>query len=369
MITRGVGVRRQKLFAAGAVLVGGLVGGLAHAQPPATPVQVDAVRTATAAETLPVLARVVATQAGPIAARTAGSIDAFSVDVGDRLTAGEVIARLDRQSQTSQLAAAKAQLARARAAEALARQQLTRVEQLRNTSAFEESLLDQRRAELAIARADARAAEVDVASAQTDYDWATVRARFDGVITARHTNVGAWVARGTAVVDMVNPASYEIAADVPADKLRGIAPGQAVTVVLDEGATVSGRIRAIVPAENPGTRTRPVRVTVDDPAALAAIANNTAVRLQLPVGGTRDVLTVHKDAINRRGDSASVYVVRDGVAQPAPVTLGPAVGNRLTVLSGLAAGDLVVTRGNERLRPGQAVRFEPPAEAAAGDAP
>lgn len=349
----------MRFIALGALLLASTV---CIAQPPATPVEVDGVRTANATETLPLLARVVATQAGPIAARTAGSVDALTVDVGDRVDTNDVIARLDRQSQTRQLAAARAQLQRARAAENLASQQLKRVEQLRNTSAFEATLLDQRRAELGIATADRVAAEVAVASAQTDYDWATVRARFPGVITARHTNAGAWVARGTAVVDVVNPESFEIAADVPTDKLQGITPGQAVTVALDDGTSVSGRIRAIVPSENPGTRTRPVRVTIDDPAAMASIANNAAVQLNLPLGGSGDVLTVHKDAINRRGESASVYVVRDGVVQPAPVVLGPAVGNRLIVRSGLADGDLVVTRGNERLRPGQAVRFEPPAD-------
>ena len=70
------------------------------------------------------------------------------------------------------------------------------------------------------------------------------------------------------------------------------------------------------------------------------------------------MLSVHKDAvINRRGKQI-VYVVQEGKAAMRPVQLGEAVGARMEVLRGLAQGDLVVVRGNERLRPGQDVRYK-----------
>ncbi|MBR9813565.1 efflux RND transporter periplasmic adaptor subunit [bacterium] len=329
------------------------------AQPPATPVQVDAVRVATSAQTLPIVARVVAPESGPIAARTNGTVTEFKVDVGDRVAAGDVIAVLARKIQRTQLETAKANLKRAEAQARLASLQLERMAQLKDSSAFEESLYDQREAELGTAEADLRLARVNLAAAETDYGWGTIRAPFPGVITARHTNLGAFVNRGQQVVSMVNTAAFEVEADVPADKLRGIAPGTAVTVRV-MGETVPGTVRAIVPLDNPGTRTRPVRVKPEFGNTLARLAENTSADVLIPVGSTRDVLTVHKDAINRRGDSTSVYVVEDGKAAVRPVQLGDAVGSRLAVLSGLEAGDLVVTRGNERLQPGQAVAFEQP---------
>jgi len=73
----------------------------------------------------------------------------------------------------------------------------------------------------------------------------------------------------------------------------------------------------------------------------------------LPVGGSRDAVTVSKDAVTQRNGQNMVFVSNNGRAQPRPVTTGEATGSRLVVVSGLKAGDLVVVRGNERLRPGQ----------------
>lgn len=66
---------------------------------------------------------------------------------------------------------------------------------------------------------------------------------------------------------------------------------------------------------------------------------------------------MHKDAVLNRGGSQLVYVAVDGIAEVRPVELGIAVGERFEVVSGLRPGDLVVVRGNERLRPGQPITF------------
>jgi len=93
------------------------------------------------------------------------------------------------------------------------------------------------------------------------------------------------------------------------------------------------------------------------------------VTVRIPVDAPRDVLTVHKDAVLQQGGTA-VYVVEEGEAVRKPVFLGDSAGSRFIVKEGLEAGMLAVVRGNERLRPGQPVRFEEPAaeipKAAAG---
>ena len=91
---------------------------------------------ASTAGQLRIVARVVAPEAGEIAARTAGTIIRYAVDVGDTVRAGAVLAELDRKSQTSTLALAKADLARAEAQAVLAREQMQRVQALRGSSAF-----------------------------------------------------------------------------------------------------------------------------------------------------------------------------------------------------------------------------------------
>jgi len=76
------------------------------------------------------------------------------------------------------------------------------------------------------------------------------------------------------------------------------------------------------------------------------------------VGEPRDVVSVHKDAVIARGDGNVVYVVEDGKANIRQVQTGEALGVRFEVISGLVPGDIVVTRGNERLRPGQDVTYK-----------
>ena len=88
------------------------------------------------------------------------------------------------------------------------------------------------------------------------------------------------------------------------------------------------------------------------------LADGQSVSLTLPMGPPREILSVAKDAITRSVDGAAVYVVVDGAVERRLVSLGEAIGSRFEVLDGLEPGDLVVVRGNERLRPGQAVVYE-----------
>ena len=86
------------------------------------------------------------------------------------------------------------------------------------------------------------------------------------------------------------------------------------------------------------------------------VAIGSSVTLQLPVSAPRKVISVPKDALLQGRGGWIVYVVKDDKAQPRPVKLGQAVQGRIEILSGIQIGDVVVVRGNERLRPGQPVR-------------
>ncbi len=341
----------------------------AQAQP--APVGVDAVRREPMSQRVPVIGRLVALQSGTVAARTAGPVAQMRVQVGDHVEAGQAIAVLNRHRlearralQEAELRELQARVATAQASETLARQQLRRLEGLRGSAAFNQSLYDTRVQELEAARASHREAEarlvrggaalelVDIELRDT-----TVRAPYPGTVTVRHTSAGAWVDPGDPVVTLVNDAELEIEADVPAERLVGLRPGQRVEVIVAGGgeARHRARIRAIVPDENVAARTRPLRLVPEFSEPPPNLARNQPVTLLLPATAQDEVVTVHKDAVLRRPEGAVVFRVEDGLAQPRPVRLGEAVGARLRVIEGLAPGDLVVVRGNERLRPGQAV--------------
>ena len=176
-------------------------------------------------------------------------------------------------------------------------------------------------------------------------------------MSLRHSEVGSYLNVGDPVVTLIDDQRLEIEADVTAERIRGLEAGAAVSFRIDGSPLLSATVRAVVPEENPMTRTRAVRFTPDFGDWRARLATNQSVTLHLPLGAARTVVTVHKDAVLNRADKTIVFVVADDTAQMRPVRLGDAVGGRFEVLSGLESGDLVVVRGNERLRPGQKVRF------------
>ena len=344
---------------------------LALAQPPATPVGVDTVSHEPMNQTVPVIGRFVARQSGVVAARAAGPVENVAVQVGDRVEAGQALAMLNQDRLAARLRQARAEisdyqarLSTAQANQTFARQELERLEQLRGSAAFAQSVYDQRvqesnTAQAAIAQAEAQIAraEVDLELAAIELDDSTVLAPFPGVVTERYINEGGWVAVGDPVVRLLNYQDLEIEADVPTERLDGLREGTEVLAVMDNDAEVQATVRAIVPDENPASRTRPVRFTPILDWVDARAATNQPVTLLIPAGAEDEVLTVNKDAVLRRGEQAMVYVVEEGAAQIRPVQLGDAVGNRFQVLDGLSPGDVVVVRGNERLRPGQQVSY------------
>lgn len=348
----------------------------AWSQQNATPVRVDPVRSEPLTQTVPVIGRLVARQAGSVAARISGPILEFRVQVGDRVNAGDIIAVLDSATMKAEtdLAAAGLSLARAeldtRKAEiTLAQQELQRIEGLKTSAAFSQARFDDVRQQVAIAEAGAREAEASVTEARArlrlaeiNLDYTEVKAPYEGVISRRLTEAGAYAREGDPLVNMIADQSLEVEADVPSNRLLGLEPETEITGRLDNGRVFKATVRAIIPDENPLTRTRAVRFvpelgrdSADGPGLLA---NEQSVTMQVPVGARREILTVHKDAIIQRPDDVIVYIVDDGTAQPRPVILGEAVGARFEILDGLSEGDLVVVRGNERLRPGIEVRVE-----------
>ena len=358
------------LAAAAVVAAGG-----AAAQGPPSLVGVDEARHEPLAQTQPVLGRFVARQGGEVAARIAGPVTEMHIDVGNRVAEGDVLAvlDLDRLRLQRDLAAANeremaAQVESARAQLAKRRQALERLEAIRESAAFNQARYDDAvqdavagesavaaaAAGLARVRASLRIAEDELADGQ-------VTAPYGGVVTARHTEIGAYVSIGDPVATLLNENDLEIEADVPYNRILGLLPGTVVTIALANGAPHHAVVRAVGAEQNAMTQTRRVRFTPRIDSAGVAIAAGESASVNLPLGVPREVISVHKDAILKRQGLSLVYVVNaESAAEIRPVELGEAVGPRFEVLDGVAAGERVVVRGNERLRPGQAVRVGDP---------
>ena len=124
-----------------------------------------------------------------------------------------------------------------------------------------------------------------------------------------------------------------------------------------DGYQLDLALRAILPVQNTRTATRVVRFRMVSPPAEAMLANNAVVTVQTPITSPSPVIIVPKDAVIPVSGGHIVYVAVDGRAQRQPIKIGMAVTSGFIVRSGLAAGAVVVTRGNEQLSDGKAIDY------------
>ncbi|SHH64646.1 efflux RND transporter periplasmic adaptor subunit [Marivita hallyeonensis] len=338
---------------------------IASAQGRPAGVTTEFVTTSTMSETVSVFGEVVAGRQSAVAARVAGLAQTVPIRVGDHVEQGDVLARLDTELLEIELSQAEAQIAIAEAGIAVSQARLDRAEKafrraetLRENSTIAEAQLEERASDFAEARgafeeAQARIKASETALSEVRYrlENAVIRAPFEAIILDVATEVGQFISAGSQVATLIDTAALEIEASVPARFVNALRADQTVTATTDVGETVELSMRAILPTEFSATRTRPVRFELIEPNA--AIAVGQTVTLDVPISAPREVTTVPKDALVQAQGGWSVFLNQDGKATPRTIEIGAALDNAFEVISGLAPGDEVVVRGNERLRPGQ----------------
>ena len=341
----------------------------AHAQGRAAAVGVQEVEMRALAETVPVFAEVITARDGNVAGRVAGTVEVVAVLAGTRVETGDLLVELNDELLTIQVAQSEAQLAEAQAGIETARARvdrariaLERIEALRGGTAFSQGRFDDAQAdfleaEAQFVEAQAREKSADSRLAETRYqlERSKIHAPFSGVVLEVNTIPGAFIQAGTPVVRLLDTDAFEVQANVPSRYTAFLTPGQVVTANTETGAQLQLELRAVLPVEDPSTRTRAVLFSAAELSAVSGAAVGQSLTVEIPVGAARDVLSVPKDALVQGRGGWTVFVAADDQAQPRPITLGVPLGDRYEVLSGLQPGDLVVVRGNERLRPGQAI--------------
>ena len=340
------------------------------AQQDATPVGVDKVLLEPQAQTMPVIGRFVAPGSGIVATRIAERVTEMTVRVGDRVRRDDVLAKLsadrmqsERTLRVADLRWAEAQITREKANLAKMQQTYARVTSLRGSTAYRKDRQEDTERDMEVAGSALGQAEADLLRAQADLNLAdialkdtTITAPYPAVVIVRHTVAGNYARVGDPIVTLLNDRDMEIEADVPAIRTGELLPGTKVRVTLQDGRMLNAAVRVVVQEENTRTRTRSVRLSPELGGRSGSLASNQSVTVQIPIGGANEVVTVHKDAIVILKGRTMVYVVEDGKAAIRQVMTGNAIGARFEVKSGLKPGDIVVVRGNERLRPGQSVK-------------
>ena len=340
------------------------------AQQRVSAVGVDKVISEPLLQTMPVLGRFIAKESGVVATRIAERVDKMFVQVGDRVKKDDLLVklasdRLDNQIQLlhANLKITKAQLAKETVNYRKMEQTHKRILALRTSAAFRKDREEDSERDLEIsaemvsrARADIDQSKASLKAGQIALQDTYIRAPYPGVVIKRHTLPGNYVRVGDPIITIFNDTDLEIEADVPSIRALALKTNAKVTATLQNGITLNTIIRAIIPQENSMTRAVAIRLIIEDEEYQNGLLGNQSVTLKLPIGNPGEVTTVHKDAVLVKKGKKIVFIFRKGTANMQPIKLGRAIGNRFEVLAGLKVGDLVVVRGNERLRPGEPIK-------------
>jgi RND family efflux transporter MFP subunit len=349
--------------------------------PPPTPVKVAEAREESLAPRKKVFGELRAQRRTTVAAEEAGIVRELLVGDGTRVRAGAPIARLDGARIDLELRILEANTAVARAN--LVERELGQARSARDLELLKRAAaeggtnpreLADAESDLAVAAALVTHAQASIAVIEQQTALLAERrkdleivAPFDGVVTKRFAEAGAWIASGGAVVELLDSGHLEAWFDVPqemfavAQRLALSASdrdGAAALRVLEIQASTGVRVEAtglrVVPEIDAQTRTFHAIATVRDDAA--NLAAGLALNAFVPQGPVARWSIVPKDALVYQGVNTSVFVVRNGVAVPTPVRVAFPIGDEVALDPGvIAAGDAVVVEGNERLIPGSAV--------------
>lgn len=294
-----------------------------------------------------------------VACEVAGRVLERRVENGDAVVRGTTLVRLDPTRFQKQLDHAQAEKAEVQALLDLAKTQEKRAHELYRDDILSVGDLDQARSRRLSLEGRAGAIETRIASIGDDLARTTVRAPFDGIITGVQTEVGGWVRQGDAVVRLSKLDPLEIQLDVSEKHFPRLSRGAEVQATVEAlpGLVLAGKIFALVPLADPHARTFPVMIRADNPGG--RVAAGMLARVELTLDGGSRALLVPKDAIVRRAQNETVFVVDEGdVVRSVEVKSGRPSGDRVEVIGDLQPGQSVVVRGNERLQSGQQVQID-----------
>lgn len=302
-----------------------------------------------------------------VAAEVSGLVAAMPVDEGDRVTKGQLLCKLRdaprrfahaealarRAELTAVLAERTAELSKAqfemeRTARLWEQDRSTDKERhdTRADHGAAKGRLDQARHALAAQEAVIEA--LADALARTE-----IRAPCDGHIVARHTEIGAWVGEGGAIVELVDLSTVRVRMAAPESIVAFCGVGAEAQVSVEAvGKVYPGKVSRLIPQADQRARTFPVEVDIANPTGV--LKAGMFARCAAPAGPKTLQLVVPKDAVVLRGSVSMVFVVRsskDGfTATPLPVeVLSEVVDHVAVTAAGLTAGDQVVVRGNESM--------------------
>ena len=300
----------------------------------------------------------------PIYARASGYLKKWHADIGARVTQGQILAEIETPELDQQLRQARADLENAQATLNMARTTADRWQVLLKRDAVSRQETDEKVSDYNAKRAIVDSNTANVRRLEDLQSFQRITAPFDGVITARNTDVGALIDAGAGgqareLFRLASISKLRVFISVPQAYAQAAKPGTPTAITLEEnpGKIYRGTLARTSSALDPSARTMLSEVEMDNPGAEVLPGAYVVVRLR--VGLATRGLTIPANTLLFRSEGLRVAVVRNGRAELVPVTLGRDYGKSVEVVAGLQATDAVILDPADSLVSGAPVRVRP----------
>jgi RND family efflux transporter MFP subunit len=301
----------------------------------------------------------------PIYARVGGFLKAWYVDIGGTVKAGQVLAEIEVPDLDQQLMQAKGALASAESAEALSKVTAQRWTTLGQSNTLSKQAVDEKIADLSVKEANVRAEKANVERLEVLAKYKNVVAPFDGVVTARNTDVGALIGAGSSAAPALFVVSdvrkLRLSINVPQSYVPAVPIASKVTITVPErpGKSYGGEIEASARSVDAASGTTRMQVLIENASGDLMPGAFANTRVQLPQG--MQSLSIPSSALifGQRGLQVAT-VDEGGRVTLKPVKISRDLGQTIELASGIVADDRVIESPPDGLSDGDKVRIIAP---------
>ncbi|MGO9519530.1 MAG: efflux RND transporter periplasmic adaptor subunit [Candidatus Korobacteraceae bacterium] len=333
------------------------------AQSAITPVSVILPTRAAPAQEIILPGNVQPFSSSPIYSRTNGYLRKWYVDIGARVKQGQLLAVIDAPEVDQQVEQSISNLDTAKANLALAEVTKNRYQGLLTKKAVSQQDVDNAVGTYNANKAIVEADQANVKQLQALQSFEKIYAPFDGIVTARNTDIGDLINSGSAggvktdLYHIAQPGTLRVYVNVPEEYSQGIKEGMTADITLAEfpGRKFQGKLVRTADAINMTTRTLLIEVDVANPAGTLLTGSYAEVHLAIPTQASTFVIPVN--TLIFRSEGLHVCVVKNGKVVLTAVTAGHDFGNTIEIVAGLKADDQVIVNPPDSIVHGQEVQI------------
>jgi len=326
-------------------------------EPLPRPVRAVTVERATGYAFASLTGRVAAAHQVNLSFQLGGRVVEVTVGIGDHVSSGQLIARVDPRDQRNAVASAEATLAAARSHLLVARSAFERQNALIKEGATSRSQYDQAHDEYQNAQGQMLSEQAALRNAQDALGYDELRSDADGIVTARGAEPGEVVQPGQMIVQLAQDGGMDAVFDVSDDAIRNVPSNLDVQVALVDNPNIRaiGHVREIAPQADQDTRTYVVKVGLAGQPAAMHLGSTVTGQVRLPTGPG---FSIPASALTEIDNRPAVWIVRGPrrEVELRTVRISRYDQGYVRITQGLSIGDLVVTAGVQELHPGQTVR-------------